>query len=70
MEVVIPYEPRPGQRELHDNLARFNVIVCHRRFGKTVFAVNQLIKDVMTCPLNAPRGSYVAPFFSQAKAIA
>jgi phage terminase large subunit len=69
-EIIIPYKPRPEQQVEHDRLKRFNVLVCHRRWGKTVFAVNQLIQDVMTCPLKMPRGSYVAPLFKQAKAVA
>ena len=69
-EVIIPYKPRPYQLELHNNLKRFNVIVAHRRFGKTVFAVNQLIRDVLTCPLPNARGAYVAPLYSQAKRVA
>ena len=41
--IVIPYTPRELQKHLRTNLARFNVVVCHRRFGKTVFAINELI---------------------------
>ena len=44
-EIVIPYTPRELQNEIHNNLDRFNVVVCHRRFGKTVFAINQLINS-------------------------
>ena len=39
-EIIIPYTPRELQNEIHNNLDRFNVVVCHRRFGKTVFAIN------------------------------
>jgi len=42
----------------------------HRRFGKTVWAVNQLIKTTLTCPLPRPRTAFVAPTFAQAKRIA
>ena len=42
--IIIPYTPRPLQREVHNNLKRFNVLVCHRRFGKSVLSINQLIK--------------------------
>ena len=41
----------------------------HRRFGKTVFAVNHMIKHVLTCPLPRPRVALVAPTFTQAKRI-
>jgi hypothetical protein len=32
--IELPYRPRPLQRLLHRRMKRFNVIVCHRRFGK------------------------------------
>lgn len=69
-EVVIPYRPRPLQRELHDSLDRFNVIVCHRRFGKTVFAINEAIKAAFTTQHKNPRIAYIAPLYKQAKAVA
>ena len=66
-KITIPYCPRPLQREIHDNLQRFNVLVCHRRFGKSVFAINELVRDVLTCKLSKPRGAYIAPLYRQAK---
>jgi phage terminase large subunit len=71
-EVVIPYEPRPLQLAIHQELDthRFAVVVCHRRFGKTVMAVNQLIKGATECKLERPRFGYIAPTFKQAKAVA
>lgn len=71
-EVVIPYAPRPLQQVLHAALDshRFAVAVCHRRFGKTVLAVNQLIKGALTCRKPRPRFAYIAPFRNQAKDIA
>jgi phage terminase large subunit len=69
-KVVIPYQPRPLQRELHDAVRRFNVLVCHRRFGKTVFGINHALRAALTCPLERPRFAYIAPFRSQAKTVA
>jgi len=66
-KITIPYCPRPLQREIHDNLQRFNVLVCHRRFGKSVFAINELVRDVLTCKLPKPRAAYIAPLYRQAK---
>ena len=43
-QVKIPYKPRDLQAEMHRDLKRWNVLVMHRRFGKTVFAVNHMIK--------------------------
>ena len=70
LDIVIPYSPRPQQREIHKSLRRFNVLVCHRRFGKTVTAVNQLIKSCMLDKKQRPRYAYIAPLYKQAKAVA
>lgn len=71
-EIVIPYCPRPLQLEIHTALEanRFGVVVCHRRFGKTVLAVNHLIKGALTCNKERPRFGYIAPTYRQGKAIA
>ena len=68
--VVIPYRPRPRQQDLHAARKRFNVWVCHRRFGKTVLCVNELLKGVPHCALPKPRFAYIAPFYRQAKQVA
>jgi phage terminase large subunit len=46
---------------------RFIVAVCHRRFGKTVFAINQLQKGAVTCGRERPRFAYIAPTYRQGK---
>jgi len=71
-EIVIPYSPREQQITLHEALDanRFVVGVMHRRFGKTVAAINQLIKRAIECQLEEPRYAYVAPTYTQAKRIA
>ena len=70
MRVVIPYSPRPLQRVFHADETRFKVLVCHRRFGKTVFAINDGLKKLFTCKHQAPRVMYCAPYLKQAKSIA
>ena len=70
MKITIPYKPRPLQKEIHKSLARFSVLVCHRRFGKTVLTVNELIKKCLQCKLPRPRYYYIAPTYSMAKRIA
>lgn len=70
MQVKIPYKPRDLQGEMHESVKRWNVLVMHRRFGKTVWAVNHLIKHCLTCELPRPRVAFVAPTFTQAKRIA
>ncbi len=70
--VEIGYEPRPQQWEIHKALAkaRFGVVVCHRRLGKTVLSVNHLIRGALTCRLERPRFGYLAPTYAQGKATA
>ena len=68
MELEIPYEPRPLQEKIHNDLKRFNVICCHRRFGKTVFAINHLI--MTACEIPNARLAYIAPTYRQGKAVA
>ena len=70
MQIQIPYKPRPLQLTLHQNNARFKVLVCHRRFGKTLYAIADLQKKILTCKLPNPRGMYCAPFLKQARSIA
>lgn len=66
---VIPYKPRKHQQEIHASRKRFSVLVCHRRFGKTVCAVNELILCACKNPLPAPRYAYIAPLYKQAKSV-
>lgn len=70
VSVTIPYTPRPLQKEIHETLSRFNVLVCHRRFGKTVLVINQIIKDAMNNKKKNPRYAYIAPLYRQAKQVA
>ena len=67
-EIRIPYKPRPLQREVHKSLKRFNVLVCHRRFGKSVLAINELILHAVNNPNH--KLAYIAPTYRQGKAIA
>ncbi len=46
------------------------MLVCHRRFGKTVFAINEMVRGIAQCPLKDPRFAYIAPLYRQAKAVA
>jgi hypothetical protein len=67
LKIVIPYKPREHQKAVHKNLKRFNVLVCHRRFGKTVLCINELLKKAMQNTLPRPRYYYLAPTYSMAK---
>jgi len=67
LKIVIPYKPREHQKAVHNKLKRFNVLVCHRRFGKTVLCINELLKRAMQNTLTRPRYYYLAPTYSMAK---
>lgn len=71
-EATIPYKPRFPQSEIHPQLEkhRFCVLVAHRRLGKTVLAVNHIIKMALTNLNPNSRYAYIAPFLKQAKLIA
>jgi len=69
-EVVFPYEPRPQFAPYHQRSQRWAALVAHRRAGKTVACVNDLISSAVTTRRNAARFSYIAPYYSQVKAIA
>lgn len=68
--IDIPYKPREAFKQFHRRTQRFAVNVCHRRAGKTVAAVNDLIRDALTCPLERPRVYYIAPTYGVAKRVA
>ncbi|MCD7984142.1 MAG: terminase family protein [Desulfovibrio sp.] len=68
--IVIPYTPRYPAVHATLETHRFCVLVAHRRFGKTVLAVNHLLKRALCCPLARGSYAYVAPFRNQAKAVA
>lgn len=70
IRVSTGYIPRPLQADIHARLRRFSVLVCHRRFGKTLLAVNALIIAALRSGKVQPRFGYTAPLYRQAKAIA
>lgn len=61
---------RPLQQALYRAMRRWNVWVCHRRFGKTLLALCVLLKHAFECRRPSPRFAYIAPLYRQAKAIA
>ena len=68
-EINIPYRPRPIQKWLHDNLKRYNIIVAHRRFGKSVFGGGELMDKAFANPLPNPTYAFISPTFAMAKRI-
>ncbi|MFO1163528.1 MAG: terminase family protein [Reyranellaceae bacterium] len=70
LNVRTGYTPHRFQAEIHEHLGRFGVVVAHRRFGKTVFAVNELVHRAAFPALPHSRFGYLAPYLKQAKEIA
>lgn len=62
------YKPREWQRICHLRKERFRVFALHRRAGKTVLALMELIHEALGKP--GGRYVYLAPFLKQAKAVA
>lgn len=54
----------------HDRTERWACLVAHRRAGKTVAAVNDLIRAAINAKGSFPLFGYIAPFRSQAKSVA
>jgi phage terminase large subunit len=70
IKLVSPYEVRAQFRPLHTRKTRWLIGVAHRRAGKTVSAINELVMGATKCRLPNPRFAYVAPQLNQAKDIA
>lgn len=69
-ELTLPYTPRDLLLPYHRRSERWALIVAHRRFGKTVGCINDLIRRAAECGKKDGRYGYLAPYFSQAKDVA
>ncbi len=69
-EVTLDYAPRRAFLPFHDRTHRWACLVVHRRAGKTVAAINDLIRAAITYQGPYPLFGYVAPYRSQAKSVA
>ena len=71
-EIDLGYRPREPQKLIHEAMRsnRFVVTVAHRRMGKTVSAIMELIDRALNNDLPNPRYGYIAPTYAQAKRIA
>lgn len=59
------YTPHKGQLNLHKSKARFRVVACGRRYGKTLFACNEIVKFALNH--KAANCAWVAPTYRQSK---
>lgn len=70
MDHILPYKPRGAFAQFHKRTKRWACLVAHRRAGKTVAAVNDLIRAALTSKSPMPQYAYIAPYRSQAKSVA
>jgi hypothetical protein len=64
------YEPRGPFIEFHNRNERWAALVCHRRAGKTVACIAELVLSALVTPKQDARYAYVCPQYNQAKDVA
>jgi hypothetical protein len=70
LDIELEYCPRSVFEDFHDRTQRWAVVVAHRRCGKTVACINDLIFRALTDGKDNARYAYIAPYHAQAKSIA
>ena len=65
--VKIKYRPREQFRSFHSRKQRWSVLVCHRRAGKTVATLNDLIRGAVNECKPESRYAFIFPQRNQAK---
>lgn len=68
--MALAYNPRSHFIPFHNRKHRWATLNTHRRAGKTVALVNDIIFGALECRLYKPQLAYVGPTYSQAKRIA
>lgn len=68
--VRLKYEPRAPFIPFHDRHQQYAALVCHRRAGKTVAAINEAVARAIYNKKKRPRYAYIAPERAQAKKVA
>jgi phage terminase large subunit len=70
VHLEIDYKPREAFKPFHARSQRWAALVCHRRAGKTVACVGELVGRAVATPKQNARYAYIAPYYSQAKQVA
>ena len=68
--VNLGYVPRKQFITFHQRKQRYACLVCHRRAGKTVACIYDLIDACIRATTRSPRFAYIAPYRNQAKDVA
>jgi len=70
VEFSCGYVPRAAFLPFHKSSKRFNVLIAHRRAGKTVGVINEMVRRLLKRAgkgMTRPRGAFIQPFLKQAK---
>lgn len=70
LTIDLGYRCRKQFAPFHKRKQRWACLVAHRRAGKTVACVADLVDAALRCTKPNPRFAYIAPFFVQAKDVA
>ena len=70
IDVQLDYKPREVFLDFHERTERWAVIVAHRRCGKTVACINDLIFRAINEGKENGQYAYIAPYYSQSKSVA
>lgn len=68
--VELDYAPRKPILPLHHRTQRWAIVLAHRRLGKTVACINDLIRRAIVEGKSDGRYAYIAPYYNQAKSVA
>jgi len=68
--IRVDYVPRRQFIPFHERSQRFACMVAHRRAGKTVASINELVARAIYSRKKRPRYAYVGPLLKQAKKVA
>jgi hypothetical protein len=69
MDIKYKWVPHKWQLKCLNESKRFNVVVAHRRFGKSTLEVNKLILSALKAGHSGWEGVYIAPQLKQAEKI-
>ncbi len=70
MDLQLAYEPREQFVPFHQRSTRFGTMTCHRRAGKTVSCIGELVVRGQYTNKKRAEYAYVGPFRAQAKKVA
>lgn len=68
--IKLKYRPRSVFEDFHNRKERWAVLICHRRAGKTVASLNDLLIRALLENKKHAQYAYIAPYYSQAKSVA